>query len=97
MNRETKVRAIAGLVLAILTAIKVFTKVDICIGDEFIFMIVDTLYAGYLGWKNNDFSEVSSRMTEIMRTVKRLAKNGDMSLLEDIEKAIDNWGDENAE
>ncbi|MGN1217375.1 MAG: hypothetical protein ACI4TD_05300 [Phocaeicola sp.] len=42
---------------------------------------------------NQDYSAVAKKITPIMRKAKKLAKNGDNSLLDSIEILVKEWGD----
>lgn len=95
MTTETIKRTIVGLILAILNMIKVSTGFEIFVGDEFIYAIVDMAYVVYVAWKNNDFSPISARFTTIMRVAKKMAKSGDLSLIDALENTVKEWEDGN--
>ena len=100
MRKETLATAIASVIAFVLLVINTFAGTNLSVPED-VLMSIATLLAAGIMWAishyyNQDYSEVAQKMTPIMRKIKKLAEQGDLRLLDQIEHLIDEWegGDE---
>ena len=95
MNKETLVTAIASIIAFILVVIKMLTGVDFNVSADVISAFATLVAAGIMWfishYYNQDYSKVAQIITPIMRKLKKLAEEGDLRLLDQIQNLIDTW------
>lgn len=95
MNKETLITAVASAIVFLILCINTFAGTNIHVPEDVINAIATLLAVGIMWfishYFNQDYSEVARKMTQIMRKIKILVKQGDMRLLDQIEHLIDTW------
>ena len=95
MKKETLVTAIASVIAFILVVIKMLTGVDFNVSADVITAFATLVAAGIMWfishYYNQDYSEVAQRLTSIMRYIKKLAEEGDLRLLDEIQHLVDTY------
>lgn len=94
MNK-TLATAIASAIAFILLVINTIAGTNFAIPEDVLSSIAVLLAAGVMWtishWYNQDYSGASKRMTPVMRKIRELEKVGDLRLLDNIQKVIDEW------
>lgn len=98
MNKKTLVTAIASLIAFVLLCINTIAGTNLEVSEDVITSIATLLAVGVM-WSishyyNQDYSMVARKMTPIMRKVKKLVKAGDLTLLDAIERLVEDWSEE---
>lgn len=99
MNKKTLVTAIVSVITFILLVVNTVFNTDFQIPAD-ILESVGVLIATAIMWfisnyYNQDYSKVAQKMTPIMRKAKKLAEEGDLTLLDSIEQLVEEWSEEN--
>lgn len=95
MNKQTLVTAIASLIAFVLLCINTIAGTNLAVSEDVITSIATLLAVGVM-WSishyyNQDYSMVARKMTPIMRKIKKMVKAGDLTLLDAIEKLLEEW------
>ena len=98
MNKRTLVTAVASAIAFILLVINTIFNTDFAIPTEVVESIA-VLVATFVMWAishyyNQDYTAIANKMTPIMRKIKKMEAEGDLSLLDAIENLIEEWGGE---
>ena len=94
-NRKEFAITIAALVIAILDMLRVM-GVDVpSFSEEYILALISAIIGVMIWFYNIPTSYPNHRLTKVMRQIKKLIKNGDMRLLDQIERVIHEWENEN--
>lgn len=87
MNR-TYITAIASAIAFILLCINTFAGTDIKVGEDILTSIATLIFAGVMWfishYWNQDYTHIAKKMTPIMRQMKEMAKEGDLTLLDSV-------------
>ena len=98
MNKRTLITAIASIITFVLLCINTIAGTNLTVSEDVITSISTLLAVGVLWaishYYNQDYSMVARKMTPIMRKIKKLVKAGDLTLLDAIEKLLEDWGNE---
>lgn len=96
MNKKTLVTAVASVIAFILLVINTIFNTDFQIPADIVESLAVLIATGVMWfishYYNQDYSAVAKKITPIMRKAKKLAKNGDNSLLDSIEILVKEWG-----
>ena len=98
MNKQTLVTAIASLIAFVILCINTIAGTNLEVSEDVITSIATLLAVGVMWfishYYNQDYSMVARKMTPIMRKVKKLVKAGDLTLLDAIERLIEDWSED---
>lgn len=98
MNKQTLVTAIASLIAFVILCINTIAGTNLEVSEDVITSIATLLAVGVMWfishYYNQDYSMVARKMTPIMRKIKKLVKAGDLTLLDAIERLVEEWSDE---
>ena len=101
MKKSTLVTAIASLIAYILLVINTVSGTDFALPADVlssIAVLLATLIMWVISnWFNQDYTLIARKSTPVMRKIKKLVNEGDLSLLDAIEHLLEEWGDENDE
>lgn len=88
MDKGTLARTITGLIMAIIDLVAVF-GVDVNITEASVLSVVSIVVGIVLYYKNNDHTPVARKTTALMRRVKKLIATGDLTILDKIDKLLE--------
>ena len=98
MNKQTLVTAIASLIAFVILCINTIAGTNLEVSEDVITSIATLLAVGVMWfishYYNQDYSMVARKMTPIMRKVKKLVKAGDLTLLDAIERLVEDWSED---
>jgi hypothetical protein len=99
MNK-TLATAIASVIAFILLVINTIAGTNFAIPEDVLSSIAVLLAGGVMWfishWYNQDYTSVAKKMTPLMRKIKELERVGDLRLLDNIQRVIDEWeGEDN--
>ena len=96
MNKKTLATAIASVIVFILLVINTIFNTDFQIPAEIVESLAVLIATGVMWfishYYNQDYSAVAKRMTPIMRKIKKMEKEGDLTLIDAIDNLIEEWG-----
>lgn len=99
MNKKTLVTAVASVIAFILLTINTIFNTDLQIPAEVVESLAVLIATGIMWfishYYNQDYSAIANKMTPIMRKIKKLEKEGDLTLIDAIENLIDEWSEDN--
>lgn len=92
MDKKTLATLIAAIITYGVLAVNTICNTNFEIPAD-VLLSFSMLIAAGIVWAishyfNQDFSEISRRITTIMRTIKKMAKSGDLTILDQIENLI---------
>ena len=98
MDKRTLITAIASAITFALLCINTIAGTNLTMSEDVITSISTLLAVGVMWfishYYNQDYSMVARKMTPIMRKIKKMVKAGDLTLLDAIEKLLEDWGGE---
>lgn len=94
--KKSLVTAIVSMIVFILLVINTIFDTNLEVPADILESVAVLIATGIM-WSishyyNQDYSAVAKKITPIMRKAKKLAKNGDNSLLDSIEILVKEWG-----
>ncbi len=99
MNKKTLVTAVASVIAFILLTINTIFNTDFQIPVDVVESMSILIATGIMWfishYYNQDYSAIANKMTPIMRKIKKMEKEGDLSLIDAIENLIDEWSEDN--
>jgi len=99
MDKKTLITAIASIIAYILLVINTVAGTDFAIPEDILTSIAVLIAAGIMWfishYWNQDYSLTARKITPVMRKIKKLVKEGDLTLLDAIDNLLEEWGDEN--
>ena len=94
--KKSLVTAIVSMIVFILLVINTIFGTDVKVPADILESVAVLIATGIMWfishYYNQDYSAVAKKITPIMRKAKKLAKNGDNSLLDSIEILVKEWG-----
>lgn len=98
MNKRTIITAIASVIAFILLTINTLAGTDFQMSEEVIQSIAILIFVGISWaashWFNQDYTSVANKITPIMRMAKKLEKQGDLTLLDQIMRLVEGGDDD---
>ena len=96
MNKKTLATAIASVIVFILLVINTIFNTDFKIPAEIVESLAVLIATGIMWfishYYNQDYSAVAKKMTPIMRKIKKMEKEGDLTLIDAIDNLIEERG-----
>lgn len=94
--KKSLATAIVSMIVFILLVINTIFDTNLEVPADILESVAVLIATGIM-WSishyyNQDYSAVAKKITPIMRKAKKLAKNGDNSLLDSIEILVKEWG-----
>lgn len=97
--KKTMVKTITAGIIFILLVINTIFNTNFEIPADVLESLAVLIATGVMWaishYYNNDYSAIARKITPIMRKIKKIAKEGDLTLLDAIEHLVDEWSDEN--
>lgn len=97
--KKTMVKTITAVIIFILLVINTLFNTNFEIPADVLESLAVLIATGVMWaishYYNNDYSAIARKITPIMRKIKKIAKEGDLTLLDAIEHLVDEWSDEN--
>ncbi|MDO4472092.1 MAG: hypothetical protein Q4C17_02875 [Bacillota bacterium] len=94
--KKSLVTAIVSMIVFILLVINTIFDTNLEVPADILESVAVLIATGIMWfishYYNQDYSAVAKKITPIMRKAKKLAKNGDNSLLDSIEILVKEWG-----
>jgi protein-S-isoprenylcysteine O-methyltransferase Ste14 len=94
--KKSLVTAIVSVIVFILLVINTIFDTNLEVPADILESVAVLIATGIMWfishYYNQDYSAVAKKITPIMRKAKKLAKNGDNSLLDSIEILVKEWG-----
>ena len=94
--KKSLVTAIVSMIVFILLVINTIFDTNLEVPADILESVAVLIATGIMSfishYYNQDYSAVAKKITPIMRKAKKLAKNGDNSLLDSIEILVKEWG-----
>lgn len=94
--KKSLVTAIVSMIVFILLVINTIFDTNLEVPADILESVAVLIATGIMWfishYYNQDYSAVAKKITPIMRRAKKLAKNGDNSLLDSIEILVNEWG-----
>ena len=94
--KKSLVTAIVSVIVFILLVISTIFDTNLEVPADILESVAVLIATGIMWfishYYNQDYSAVAKKITPIMRKAKKLAKNGDNSLLDSIEILVKEWG-----
>ena len=98
MDRSTLITAIASAIAFILLCINTIAGTNLTVSEDVLTSVATLLAVGVMWfishYWNQDYSMVAKKATPVMRKIKKLVKEGDLTLLDAIEHLLEEWSDE---
>lgn len=94
--KKSLATAIVSMIVFILLVINTIFDTNLEVPADILESVAVLIATGIMWfishYYNQDYSAVAKKITPIMRKAKKLAKNGDNSLLDSIEILVKEWG-----
>lgn len=94
--KKSLVTAIVSVIVFVLLVINTIFGTNLEVPTDILESVAVLIATGIMWfishYYNQDYSAVAKKITPIMRKAKKLAKNGDNSLLDSIEILVKEWG-----
>jgi len=94
MNK-TIITAIASIIAFILLVINTFAGTNFQVNEDVLISVATLIFAGAMWfishYWNQDYSNVAKKVTPIMRKIKKLEKEGDLTLFDQMLQLVEEW------